>query len=208
MAEYRRFGAGTRIFALTALLIVLLAGGTVWFDYLGLIDARGILAPALRLVGIEAAEEVPEAAEDAQLLDRARIEKREEAMSQRAEVLDQRSEELAQLEQELEQRRQELDAREQELQEQENSLNQRMQQFENRRAMLVQNVQTLTSMRPEDAVEILSGYDDQLLIDTLRVTEELAQEAGEISLVPVWLAELPPQRAAAIQRKMTIKPQE
>jgi flagellar protein FlbB len=207
MPEYRRFGPGPRIFALTLLVILLVAGGTVWFDYLGLIDARGILAPALRLVGIEAADEVPEP-EDAELLDRARLEKREAALSELADELDQRRQELAQLEQDLEQRRQELDAREQELQEQENSLNQRVQQFENRRAMLVQNVQTLTSMRPEDAVEILAGYDDQLLIDTLRVTEELAQEAGELSLVPVWLAELPPERAAAIQRKMTIKPQE
>ena len=207
MPEYRRFGPGPRVFALTLLVILLVAGGTVWFDYLGLIDARGILAPALRLVGIEAADEVPEP-EDPERLDRARLEKREAALNELADELDQRRQELAQLEENLEQRRQELDAREQELQEQENSLNQRVQQFENRRARLVQNVQTLTSMRPEDAVEILAGYDDQLLIDTLRVTEELAQEAGELSLVPVWLAELPPERAAAIQRKMTIKPQE
>jgi len=187
--------------------VLLLAGGTVWFNYLGIIDATRLLSPVLRLVGIEAAEEVPEP-EDAALLSRARLEKRETAVAQLADELDQRGEELSTLEQELESRRQELDAREEELAEQENSLNQRVQQFENRRAMLVQNVQTLTSMRPDDAVDILEGYDDQLLIDTLRVTEELAQEAGELSLVSVWLAELPPERAATLQRKMTIKPQE
>jgi flagellar protein FlbB len=192
---------------LTLLVVLLLAGGTVWFDYLGIIDATRLLSPVLRLVGIEAAEEVPEP-EDAALLSRARLEKRETAVAQLADELDQRGEELSALEQELESRRQELDAREEELAEQEISLNQRVQQFENRRAMLVQNVQTLTSMRPDDAVDILAGYDDQLLIDTLRVTEELAQEAGELSLVPVWLAELPADRAATIQRKMTIKPQE
>ena len=207
MPDYRRFGPGPRIFVLTLLVVLLLAGGTVWFDYLGIIDATRLLSPVLRLVGIEAAEEVPEP-EDAALLSRARLEKRETAVAQLADELDQRRDELDALEQELEARRQELDAREQELAEQENSLNQRVQQFENRRAMLVQNVQTLTSMRPEDAVDILAGYDDQLLIDTLRVTEELAQEAGELSLVPVWLAELPADRAATIQRKMTIKPQE
>jgi flagellar protein FlbB len=207
MPDYRRFGPGPRIFALTLLVVLLLAGGTVWFDYLGIIDATRLLSPVLRLVGIEAAEEVPEP-EDAALLSRARLEKRETAVAELADELDQRREELDSLEQDLEARRQELDAREQELAEQENSLNQRVQQFENRRAMLVQNVQTLTSMRPEDAVDILAGYDDQLLIDTLRVTEELAQEAGELSLVPVWLAELPADRAATIQRKMTIKPQE
>ncbi len=207
MPDYRRFGPGPRIFALTLLVVLLLAGGTVWFDYLGIIDATRLLSPVLRLVGVEAAEEVPEP-EDAALLSRARLEKRETAVAQLADELDRRRDELEALEQELEARRQELDAREQELAEQENSLNQRVQQFENRRAMLVQNVQTLTSMRPEDAVDILAGYDDQLLIDTLRVTEELAQEAGELSLVPVWLAELPADRAATIQRKMTIKPQE
>jgi len=195
------------MFALTLLVVLLLAGGTVWFDYLGIIDATRLLSPVLRLVGIEAAEEVPEP-EDAALLSRARLEKRETAVAQLADELDQRRDELDALEQELEARRQELHSREQELAEQENSLNQRVQQFENRRAMLVQNVQTLTSMRPEDAVDILAGYDDQLLIDTLRVTEELAQEAGELSLVSVWLAELPPERAATLQRKMTIKPQE
>ena len=207
MPDYRRFGPGPRIFALTLLVVLLLAGGTVWFNYLGIIDATRLLSPVLRLVGIEAAEEVPEP-EDAALLSRARLEKRETAVAQLADELDQRGEELSTLEQELESRRQELDAREEELAEQENSLNQRVQQFENRRAMLVQNVQTLTSMRPDDAVDILAGYDDQLLIDTLRVTEELAQEAGELSLVSVWLAELPPERAATLQRKMTIKPQE
>lgn len=207
MPDYRRFGPGPRIFALTLLVVLLLAGGTVWFDYLGIIDASRLLSPVLRLVGVEAAEEVPEP-EDAALLSRARLEKRETAVARLADELDQRRDELEALGQELETRRQELDAREEELAEQENSLNQRVQQFENRRAVLVQNVQTLTSMRPEDAVDILEGYDDQLLIDTLRVTEELAQEAGELSLVSVWLAQLPPERAATLQRKMTIKPQE
>jgi flagellar protein FlbB len=63
-------------------------------------------------------------------------------------------------------------------------------------------------MRPDDAVAILVGYDDQLLIDTLRVTEELAQAAGEVSLVSVWLSRLPSDRAADIQRKMTLTPAE
>ncbi|MFO8065098.1 MAG: periplasmic-type flagellar collar protein FlbB [Spirochaetota bacterium] len=208
MAEYKRFGPGTRIFALTLLLIVLLAGGTVWFHYLELVDARAMISPVLQLVGIEAAEPTSEESEDAASLDRARLEKREGAVRDRMDELDSRAEELAQLEEDLEQRRQELEAREEELEEQENSLNERVQQFDNRRAMLERNVETLTSMRPEDAVEILADYDDQLLIDTLRVTEDLAQEAGEFSLVSVWLAELPPERAATIQRKMTIKPQE
>ena len=54
--------------------------------------------------------------------------------------------------------------------------------------------------------QILEGYDDQLLIDLLRITDELAADEGRLSLVPFWLAQLPPERAADIQRKMVIKP--
>ncbi|MFP3958904.1 MAG: periplasmic-type flagellar collar protein FlbB [Spirochaetaceae bacterium] len=207
MPEYRRFGPGPRILALVVLVLVLLGGGAVWFDYLGIIDASRIIAPVLRVVGIGAAEEAAEP-EDEAMLDRARLEKREAAVTELAGEIDGRERELSELEEELDRRRQELEERENELAERENSLNERMQQFENRRARVEENVQTLTNMRPEDAVEILAEYDDQLLIDTLRVTEELAQEAGELSMVSVWLSELPADRAATIQRKMTIKPQE
>jgi flagellar protein FlbB len=39
----------------------------------------------------------------------------------------------------------------------------------------------------------------------MRVTEELAVEAGEASLVAYWLSLMPADRAAALQRKMARK---
>lgn len=206
MSNYSRVGAGPRIFVLVLLLAVLVGGGLLWFDYLGLVDVRSRLSPVLQLVGIEAPERLPET-ESRLVLDQARLEKRESALEQREVELEQRAEELEALRQDLEARRQELAAQEEQLEDRENSFNQRVEQFENRRAVLEQNAQALTNMRPQDAVEILQGYDDQLLIDTLRVTEELAQEADQQSIVPVWLSQLPADRAAEIQRKMTLKPQ-
>lgn len=203
--RYSRIGAFPQIFLLLLLIAGLAVGGAFWFDYLGLMDMPGIIRSGLDLVGFRQAEPVQEPG-DVMLLDQLRLEKEREAIELRSSQLDERENQLAQLELDLEERLQELESREQELTERENSLNQRLERYENRRAVLEQNVRDLTSMRPEAAVEILQKYDDQLLIDTLRVTEELAQAAGEVSLVSVWLAQLDAERAADIQRKMTVKP--
>lgn len=197
-------GALPQIIALTLLVLVLLAGGALWFNYLGLIDATEAFSPVLRLVGIDGdRDEVQVEAE--LLLDRERLEKLEEALVLQEEALMQREQELAARDNEITRRQDEIEARERDIQDRENSFNERVRRYDNRREVLVQNSRDLQNMRPEEAVQILAGFDDQLLIDTLRVTEELAQEAGAFSMVPVWLARLPAERASEIQRKMTIR---
>lgn len=197
-------GALPQIIALTLLVLVLLAGGALWFNYLGLIDATEAFAPVLRLVGIDGGrDEVQVEAE--LLLDQERLEKLEEALVLQEEALMQREQELVARDNEITRRQDEIEARERDIQDRENSFNERVRRYDNRREVLVQNSRDLQNMRPEEAVQILAGFDDQLLIDTLRVTEELAQEAGAFSMVPVWLARLPAERASEIQRKMTIR---
>jgi flagellar protein FlbB len=207
MPDYRRIGAAPRILLYGLLLLALVGGGIVWFDFLDLINARNMINPVLELAGLR--PETAEAGPDQGLvLDEARLSKREESIRLQLEQIAAERRELEERQAELDRREQEIQAREEELAERENSFNQRVTQFENKRAAIEQNVRDLTSMAPDEAVEILQGYDDQLLIDTLRVTEQLAQQAGEASLVSVWLARLPADRVAAIQRKMTVKPQE
>ncbi|MFP4483607.1 MAG: periplasmic-type flagellar collar protein FlbB [Spirochaetaceae bacterium] len=209
MPDYRRVGGGPRVFLYLLLLLALIAGGIVWFDYLDLINARNLINPVLEFVGLRPdTPETTEGVDGAALLDDARLAKRREALDQQMAEIQAAREDLAEERDDLDRREQEIDAREEELTERENSFNQRVRQFENKRAAIEQNVRDLTSMEPDAAVGILEGYDDQLLIDTLRVTEALAQEAGEVSLVSVWLARLPADRVADIQRKMTVKPRE
>ena len=203
--RYSRLGAIPQIILLILLIAALAVGGLLWFDYLGLVDVKDRFAPILGLVGVEQRTGIP-AADDVMLMDRIRLEKLQEAVDLRDAQLADRANELDSTRATLEEQQQQLDQRAAQLQERENSLNERLQRYENRRAVLEQNSRDLTSMRPDDAVEILLGYDDQLLIDTLRVTEELAQAAGEVSLVSVWLARFPADRAADIQRKMTLTP--
>ncbi|MFP4430584.1 MAG: periplasmic-type flagellar collar protein FlbB [Spirochaetota bacterium] len=206
MVRMVRPRAFPRILLFGLLLLGLVTGGLLWFDYLGLVDAVSVIRPAASAVGLS--EGGPPDPTDPGLLDTAREQKAEDALALREEELDRQEEELEARASELEVLEQELRDREAELAEREVSFNQRVEQYENRRAVLEQNARDLTNMPPNTAVDILVGYEDQLLIDTLRVTEELAQAAGEVSLVPVWLAGMPADRVATIQRKMTVKPEE
>ena len=203
--RYSRIGALPQIILLMLLIAVLVVGGFFWFDYLGLVDAPAFVRPILRVVGIGARPPV-DLDEDVMLLDRLRLEKLQEAVELRNNELDQRAALLAETELGLLERVQHIEQRAAELDEKENSLNQRLQRYDNRRAVLEQNSRNLTGMTLDAAVAILVEFDDQLLIDVLRVTEELAEEAGEVSLVSVWLARMPAARAADIQRKMTLRP--
>lgn len=206
MAErYSRMGALPQIIMLLLLIVVLIVGGFFWFDYLGLVDAPAFVRPILQVVGLGGRPPV-DLDEDVMLLDRLRLEKLQDAIELRNSELDFREAEIEQQRLALDERGRQLDQVGAELRERENSLNQRLQRYDNRRAVLEQNSRNLTGMTLDAAVAILQAYDDQLLIETLRVTEELAEAAGEVSLVSVWLARMPANRTADIQRKMTLRP--
>lgn len=203
--RYNRVGAGPRVILLVLLVLFLLGGGAFWFDVLGLIDARSAMQPVLQPIGLGRSAPVA-TAEDEDLLDRVRFERRQEQLALQDQELDRREREIEEREEELEQRVQELEDRENTLAEREQSFAQREADYENRRANLRRNARTLLNMPPEQAVAILEGYDNQDLVSILRITDEIAEEEGEVSLVSVWLSELPADRAAEIQRLMAQRP--
>lgn len=201
MAEFSEVSPGVRIFLLALLLVVLTLAGVVWFDYLGLIDARDALAPIWRLAGLSQRAGAV-AADDPNLLDKERLAKQQEAVDLREEDLERIRQELsnetanlAQIAEQLAERAQALDAREK-------ALSDREKAFENRRVNLAQNARYLVGMRPQDAVARLSAMEDQDVIDIFRITEEEAAKEGETSLVAYWLSLMDPARAAVLMRKM------
>lgn len=205
MPRYSNVGAFPRIVGLLFLVVLLVAGGALWFDFLGLIDVSTTIAPILNRLGIGGrSEEI--VVEEPVLLDAVRVEKERQAIAIREAEIERREDELDQWERELEAQRLELEQAVAALDERENSLNERERRYDDRRANLVAISRDLTSMRPEEAVAILEGYEDQMLIEVLRVTEELAQAAGAMSLVSVWLARMPATRVSEIQRKMALRP--
>jgi flagellar protein FlbB len=177
----------------------------VWFDFLGVIDLRGVLSPVYSLFGApgrggQLPSDSPTLLEDERY--RKRLEEialfREELATQEGDMLSRRMA-LAKTEQELEEKEKSLDEREK-------SLSQSMLEVENREANVERIAANLTGMRPEQAVKILLEMDDQLVIDVLRAVEARAAADGKPSIVPYWLYLMPPDRSATIQRKMTVGP--
>ena len=198
--------AWPRIFGLTLLVVILGVGGALWFDFLGLVDVTGFFAPALRWVGLEPREAVV-LADDPLLLEGSRLEKREEALALREDQLTQRGADVEAREAELQLLANQLEALEVELEDRENSVTERLRQVENERAALVKLSGYLTNMPPADAVAQMVEYPGDLLLNVLLVTDELAQESGQASLVPFWLSQLPADLAAAVGERLSLLPE-
>ncbi len=201
MAEFSEVRPGVRIFILFLLIIVLALGGIIWFDYLGIVDARSVISPVYQLLGLGKRSAVA-SADDPNLLDRERLAKQQDALSMTRQDLDSREAALAQKERELNQLGQDLNDRQAALEAQQKALNDERKAIEDRRVNLDQNAIYLTSMAPANAVAILAKQDDQYVIDTFRTVEAQAKKSGTDSVVPVWLSMMPADRAATLQRKM------
>jgi flagellar protein FlbB len=211
MASFGRPRVLGRIVLLLAIILALVIGGVVWFDYIGLIDAKAVMSPAYRLLGVRtrAAAFGPRAlagADAPALLEEERYAKRLESLGARSEELDARSGALDKRDSEVAQKAQELDDRGKAIEDKEKSFNDKVKQYDNRKVNIDQNAQYLVGMPPAKAVDILKAMDDQTVIDLFHAVEERAKAAGESSLVSVWLAGMPPDRSATLQRKMAAKP--
>jgi flagellar protein FlbB len=206
MASFGRPRVLGRIVLLLAIILALVIGGIVWFDYIGLIDAKSVLAPAYGLLGVKTRAAAAARADSPALLEEERYAKRMESISARSEELDAREGGLVKRDAEVSQKAQELDDRGKALNDQEKSFNDKVKQYDNRKANIDQNAQYLVGMPPAKAVSILVAMDDQTVIDVFHAVEERAKAAGVGSLVSVWLAGMPPDRSATLQRKMSAKP--
>jgi flagellar protein FlbB len=206
MASFGRPRVLGRIVLLLVMIVALVIGGIVWFDYIGLIDAKSVMAPLYRLFGVNTRTAQAVRADSPALLEEERYAKRLESLSARSEELDARSSDLDKKDAEVAQKAQELDDRGKAIDDQEKSFNDKVKQYDNRKANIDQNAQYLVGMPPAKAVAILNSMDDQSVIDLFHAVEERAKAAGETSLVSVWLSGMPPDRSATLQRKMAEKP--
>ncbi len=192
---------GARIALLVLVLAVLAIGGVVWFDYLGVIDARAVIRPVGRLLGLPTREPVAQA-EDPNLLEKERLAKEQEATAAQRQDLERIRSELSQQGLTLTQVAESLSEREQAIADREKAFSEQQQAYENKRVNLEQVTVQLSSMPPQSAVNIMLQMTDQDVIDVVRLVDQRATEAGEISITPYWLSLMPADRAATIQRKM------
>ncbi|AEF82300.1 periplasmic-type flagellar collar protein FlbB [Leadbettera azotonutricia] len=209
MADYGGPRIIGRIVVLLILILVLAGGGILWFDYLGVIDAKTVLAPVYsRIPFIKAPGRTQPVAQENEILnlDAERLAIRLEALELRDMELGRRDQDIQNRRGEIEQMAQELEQRQKALDEREKSFNAQVSEADIKDKNVETNSRNLTGMPPERAVGILQAMDDQDVIDVLRKTEEIAQAEGTTSIVSYWLSLLPPERAAEIQRKMVARP--
>jgi flagellar protein FlbB len=187
---------------LLLLIVVMVVGGLIWFDYLGVLNLKQTFAPLYKLVGLVPQTSVATTAENPFIseLDDDRLAKRLEALDIRSEELDKREADVATLADTNEQIAKELEERKAAQEEREKTLEAAVNRYNDRAANIERNARNLMGMPPRAAVDILLSQDDQLVIDTLRKAEELAAP------VSYWMSLMPPDRAGTIQRKMTEKP--
>jgi flagellar protein FlbB len=206
-----------RIIVLLFLILILVGGGILWFDYLNVIDAKHVTGPvfnALRSVPLVNRIIPPGASrrpsfpgEDGLLnLDAERFAVAMEAVDLRIMELERREQDISNRRGHIEQMAQELEERQKNLDERENSFNALLSDAEIKDRTVERNAINLTNMPPQRAVGILEAMDDQDVIDVLRKTDELAEAAGTSSIVPFWLSLMESQRAAEISRKMVSRP--
>lgn len=89
-----------------------------------------------------------------------------------------------------------------ELEEQENFINQNSNYLENKNIKVRQVVSSLINMPPVNAVAILVTFDDELMIDVLSTTDQIAEEEGKSSITSVWLSLMSAERAGKVQNKL------
>ena len=192
---------------LLILILILAVFGIIWFDYLGLIQAKHVVSPVYKLIGLQPQTSVsvssPKNMEELDL-DNDRYAKRLEALDVRVEELDKREADIAKQEENNTQVAQELEDRQAAQEEREKTFNNEVKKYDDRSTNIEQIVSNLRGMQPTKAVEILSEMDDQDIIDVLR--KEQALYAGSGSMGSYWLSLMEPARAAEIQRKMANKP--
>ncbi|MBQ8012944.1 MAG: flagellar protein FlbB [Treponema sp.] len=205
-------GIGKTIFLLI-LIIILVLGGLLWFDYLGVIHAKKMFAPVYKLMGLAPQTSLTSTNSkplDADL-DEDRFSKRIEALDIRTQELDKREGEIKKVEEQNEAIAKELEDRKKSQDEREKTFNNQVKKYDDRNTNIETIVTYLNNMPPQTAVEQLLSHDDQDVIDILRKADEMAAASKTVSMSSTWLMYMgragQSERASTIERKMANKPE-
>ncbi len=198
-----------KTFVLLIIILILIVGGLLWFDYLGVVHVKSIFSPLYTLMH-KAPQTSTTATQTKPLvanLDEDRLLKQRQALDIYKEELDKRQADIEAVEKQNEQVSAELAEREKNQEEREKTFNSTVKKYDDKNINVEQIANNLNGMTPQAAVGILLAMDDQTVIDVLRKVEELAAASGSSSMGSYWLSLMPSERAAEIQRKMISKPE-
>jgi flagellar protein FlbB len=199
MPEYSSIPMGLRIFVLLLIVILLVILGMFILNSLGIVDSRTLLSPILGLFNVQTETKID--VSDPMLLAKQRLAKDYEAVDLLQQEVQKLQSEADSKNQEATQKMDDLAEREKQLSEREKLLNQQTKEGDDRMRRLEQMSRQFLGMPPKDAVNVMLAMNVQEVIDVMKITEAMAQQAGEDSIVPYWLSIMPADKAAEIQEK-------
>jgi flagellar protein FlbB len=204
-----RKGSFGKIVLEILIILILIAGGLLWFHFLGLPAKTWVNDVVSKITGkqVQTSQTVTKSNPLVTNLDEDRLNKQREANEIFKEELDKREADIITLENQHAQVAAELEEREKNQEEREKTFNLTVKKYDDRNVNIEQIASNLNGMRPQAAVDILVAMDDQTVIDVLRKVEEMAAANGKSSMGSYWLSLMPSERAAEIQRKMLSKPE-
>ena len=173
-------------FLLIIVILILIVGGLLWFDYLGVVHVKSVFAPVYKI--LKKSPQTSQTYTQSDLLtanlDEDRLFKQREALSILQEELDKRESDIQAMEMKNAQVAKELSEREKNQEEREKTFNQTVKKYDDKNINVEQIANNLNGMRPEAAVA-----------------------NGSSSMGSYWLSLMKSERAALIQRKMISKPE-
>ncbi len=199
MPEYSSIPISLRIFVLLLIVVLLTILGLFILNSLGIVDSSSLLAPIYGLFNMKTETQID--VSDPMLLAKQRLAKDYEAVDLLQQEVQKLQTEVDSKNQEVTQKMDDLAEREKQLSEREKLLNQQTKEGDDRMRRLEQMSRQFLGMPPKDAVNVMLAMNVQEVIDVMKITEAMARQAGEDSIVPYWLSIMPPDKAAEIQEK-------
>ncbi|MGL1894308.1 MAG: hypothetical protein OCD02_21940 [Spirochaetaceae bacterium] len=191
---------------LLLLIVALLIGGVIWFDFLGVIDRGDTLNFITDRIGLESPEVVEDTDENIYLLDAVRLIKEREAIEKREIALKSREENITLEEAKNRQIAEELVEKESAIIDKEKSLTDALARYDDEQKNLETTVSYLAALPPLKTVDILNNYPVLKVVDTLRKEDEIAKRDTRASNSSIWLQFMDAKRAAEVNDMMIKKP--
>ncbi len=189
-----------KLLYLGVLILFLVAAGMFWLDYIGLIDIEKMLYKVYKreAVMVTAAKD-----DEPSLVAKEEFEKEKDKLKERVEDLDKREALISESEKKLEKEREKIDDMRKGIDLEKKRLEDEKKKFSGYQRNVKDLAQKITSIRPEEAVEIMVKWEEPLIVDVLRQIDSDAQEAGKMSISSYLISLMPRDKASRIMYLMT-----
>lgn len=191
---------------LLLLIVALIIGGVLWFDFLGIIDRGDSLNFLTERIGISEQTNVEDSEENIYLLDAVRLVKERETIERREIALKSREEVITLEEAKNKQVLDELIEKESAILDKEKSLTEALSRYDDEQKNLETTVSYLAALPPQTTVDILKNYTTLKVVDTLRKEDEIALRDNRVSNSSTWILFMDAKMAAEVNNMMIKKP--